>query len=363
MYQTIRTMNKNLLNWLSLAILLPSCSGSTPHISVVCEENSIGNCIVKWETAPLIKGSVKVYASTDPDNIIEDTPVAMADIAEQKLTIVTNDPTQRYYYSLVFNDKYRMKIATRNITIPGIQNFRDLGGYPSYSTKKQIRWGMLYRSGQIDSLECSSLRELKNLGIKTIIDLRSQEEFNECPHLQKEFKVVNIPIRTVNIENILKDIVEQKIKGDTISYIIEQMNRELVTNYRKEYRAMFDILLDRNSYPVVIDCSSGKGRTGIASALVLAALGVNSDIIMEDYRLSNNYFNFTSTSKYAYNLPTQSQEAITTLFSAKESFLNAAKEQIERTYGDMDTYLEKGIGLNQDEIKRLQSILLVKNKM
>ena len=91
---------------------------------------------------------------------------------------------------------------------------------------------------------------------------------------------------------------------------------------------------------------------------MLAALGVNEDIIMEDYRLSNDYFNIPAASRYAYQLPARSQEAITTLFSAREDFLNAAKEEAERRYGDIDTYLERGIGLNKEEIKQLQSILL-----
>ncbi len=75
---------------------------------------------------------------------------------------------------------------------------------------------------------------------------------------------------------------------------------------------------------------------------------------MEDYRLSNDYFNIPSASRYAYNLPARSQEAITTIYSAREDFLNAAKEEIERTYGDMDTYLQMAIGLSKEEIKKLQ---------
>ena len=120
-------MYRNLLNLLVLAVLLPSCSDTSPHISVVCEENNVGNCIVKWEMAPLVKGNVKVYASTNPEHIPEDVPVAIANISDLKMTVITTDPTQRYYYTLVFGDKYRVKTATRNINIPGIQNFRDLG--------------------------------------------------------------------------------------------------------------------------------------------------------------------------------------------------------------------------------------------
>lgn len=354
-------MYRNLYCLLVLAALLPSCSKTSPRISVVCEENNVGNSVVKWETIPEIPGEVKVYASEKPDHTSAEHLVASAPISDQHLTIITTDPMRRYYYRMVFAEKYKVDMATRNINIPGIQNFRDLGGYPSYPHHKFVRWGMLYRSGEINKLRKGSLKKLKNLGIRTIIDLRSPEEKIELSKsLEKNFSVVSIPIATGNMEQIINGVQDRSIRSDTVYRIVERMNRELITKYAAQYRKVFDLLLNDDNYPVVIHCSSGKGRTGIVSALILACLDVNEDKIMEDYRLSNDYFNIPRPTRYAYNLPIRSQEAITTLFSAREDFLNAAKEEAERQYGDIKTYLHEGIGLSKQEMKHLRNILLTK---
>ena len=199
-------MYKELFNCVLLGLLFASCSGVKPRISVVCEENKVGNCIVKWETIPALEGDVKIYVSTDPENIPEEEPVASAPIGKQWMTVVTDDPTRRYYFSLVFNDKYRVRTASRNVIIPGIQNFRDLGGYPSYETRKRLRWGMLYRSAKIEDPEECAVQELKNIGIKTIVDLRDEGEKDREEAWSKGFRMVRIPIPVGNLHDMLQDV-------------------------------------------------------------------------------------------------------------------------------------------------------------
>lgn len=346
------------IGMMTLLALLPSCSGVSPHISAICEENKVGNCIVKWETTPLIEGEVKVYASTDPDRIPEKNPAAIADIADQWVTVINADPIQRHYYTLLFDGRHRKQVASRNVNLPGVQNFRDLGGYASEGNRKEIRWGMLYRSGEMDNLNPFGLKKLKNMGVKTVIDLRTSSEKADKRTLQKDFRVVGIPMGNGNTGKILRDIMYGRIKSDTVYRLVERMNRELMVNNTDGFRRVFDVLLDEDNYPVVIQCTSGKGRAGIVSALILAALDVNEDAIMYDYRLSNRYFNIRRAWRDAYSLPPRSQEAVTTLFSARENFLNAAKDEVENRYGNVENYLEEGIGLDKSEIKKLKHLLL-----
>jgi protein-tyrosine phosphatase len=352
---------KKLLIYLSIFPFISSCSEIAPNILVACEENNVGNCVVKWETSPVMSGKVKVYASTDPDDIPEEMPIAMSDISNGFVTIVTDNPSMRYYFLMDFDGKYRYKVATRNLNISGVQNFRDLGGYRTNNGTKSVRWGMLYRSADIDNIDGSAVRELHNIGIKTIIDLRDKDEVKNNSRNWRGFKVIHLPIKEDDIDNFLHKIQERKVICDTVARLVEQSNRNMINDNQVTYHKIFNILLDRRNYPIVIHCSSGEGRTGIVSALILSALDVSDDDIMDDYCLSNKYFNIARFSKFAYDLPDEYQEAITTIFSAKNDFLNAAFEQMERLYGDSDAYLEKGVGLNKSSIKKLRSLLLRDN--
>lgn len=351
---------KSLFTLLSTILLLSSCNRNTPTITVVCEENYVGNSIVKWEIMPEIQGNVKAYASTNPDYITEQSAVAMAPISDSRMTIVTPDPTRRYYYTLVFNEKYRVKIATRNIIIPGLQNFRDLGGYASNPGHKQVRWGKLYRSAAIDSLPSWSLSELKNIGIRTIIDLRTPDETPAPSLLEKHFRVVHVPVTVGCTRHLIKKIEKQEISNDSVCKDMEKMYNEIVSECQPAFKQIFETLLDESNYPIVMHSATGKGRLGVVAALILAALQVDEADIMADYELSNTYFDIRNASKVAYNLPAASQEAITSVYAARVNYLDTSLRTIKEKYGDIPAYLRKGIGLSKDDIKKLQKLLLEK---
>ncbi|NCC34383.1 MAG: tyrosine-protein phosphatase, partial [Chloroflexia bacterium] len=65
--------------------------------------------------------------------------------------------------------------AHRRIKLAGAANLRDLGGYATHDGR-QVRWGSLYRSDHLHHLSRRDQQILQQLGLVTLIDLRSEAE-------------------------------------------------------------------------------------------------------------------------------------------------------------------------------------------
>jgi len=339
---------------------LVSCASSQPSISVACEENNKGNFVMKWETSPIIEGRIKVYASPDPNHIsTESNPVAEAGINEERVTLVSANPLVRMYYTMVFNDEFPVTLSSRNVNVSGVQNFRDIGGYPA-SRNKETVWGHVYRSADIDNIDSEGIAVLRGLGIRTIIDLRSQSEIRNSPRL-KGINYIHIPIYSDDMLNEVSKVYNGDVIADSVPSLVERINAKVLSKRKWAYRKVFKCLLVRDNYPVLIECSDGKSRTGLVTAILLSALGVNYDFILKDYQLSNLYFDVTKFHRDAYRMPESAQEAITSFFSAKEDYLDDAYQHIIDDYGDATHYLTKGVGLSKHDIEKLRRLLLKNN--
>ena len=67
--------------------------------------------------------------------------------------------------------------TNRVITLEAVHNFRDLGGYPTVDGRV-TRWRTLFRSDGLDRLTGADLEVVRELGIRTVIDLRTQGELD-----------------------------------------------------------------------------------------------------------------------------------------------------------------------------------------
>jgi hypothetical protein len=94
-------------------------------------------------------------------------------------------------------------------------------------------------------------------------------------------------------------------------------------------------------------CSAGKDRTGWASAVLLTLLGVSSDVVMQDYLLSNTYyFNSPSVQNTLAALPPATTAIYTHLLDVEPAYLQAGLDQVKATYGSMTNYALRGLKLS-----------------
>jgi protein-tyrosine phosphatase len=124
------------------------------------------------------------------------------------------------------------------------------------------------------------------------------------------------------------------------------------------YRELFSRLLS-NKGPLIVNCTAGKDRTGVASALVLTALGVPYETVREDYLLSNGA---PGMAMLASSLPgpfaSLPPETMRLLAGVDASYLDAAFDQIRKDYGSVDGYLKNELGMGPKQIKLLRGIML-----
>jgi protein-tyrosine phosphatase len=239
-----------------------------------------------------------------------------------------------------------------------IQNFRDMGGYFTRSGK-QVRWGKIYRSGDLSHVSAKDSSTLKMLGIKTIIDFRKAKRISKLPDAFAVDNYMNLPINAATLEpEIKKRIVEGSfLKGDAIIRT-QDCYREIIEEFSAQYRDFFDILCDESNYPVLFHCGLGKDRTGLAAFFLLKCLDIPSDIIEDDFLLSNDCIDKPQLFNGEKSLSEKMQEAMTMISKADVSQLRYAVYCIKKKRGSIEEYMTKDLNLTGKKRDKLKAILL-----
>ena len=230
----------------------------------------------------------------------------------------------------------------RHIDLNGAYNFRNMGGYMTADGKK-TKWDILYRSDDLSRLSKNDLEILKNFNIKTIIDFRSLEEIVKTPDRKPEtvIKTFNIPIEFGSMAFLVKSI---EAAGEKL---MMQINREAIEKAQPQYKEFFKIIADTSNLPLVFHCAGGKDRTGIAAALFLSSLGVDREIIYNDYLLSAELI----YKKYSELL--NDNPNLAPGFTAKREYLKAAFDTIDDKYGGVQSYLVNQLDVDLQLMKSI----------
>jgi protein-tyrosine phosphatase len=161
-----------------------------------------------------------------------------------------------------------------------VPNFRDLGGLAT-GDGRRTRFGVLYRSSGFEEVTDRGIAAARELGLRTVIDLRSSDDFDpRHPLHEAGATLVNVPIAR---DGSPTD-VHRPLRPDGTADMA-RVYRMLVDKSAASIGRLFELVVD-GATPAVIHCTSGKDRTGVVAALLLGAVGVTREQIVEDYARS-----------------------------------------------------------------------------
>jgi len=181
-------------------------------------------------------------------------------------------PGRTYYWKVIGTKskdplgggKVKIKDApVRWLTIDGTANVRDMGGWKTDSGKT-VKYGMLYRGQKLDSVTKNGILTIKELGLKTELDMRYSSQ-----RFQLEGTGMNY------------NFLETNAQYDRI--FSEDYKTEVMANYKK----IFSLVSDKSNYPFYAHCSAGADRTGTYAFILNGVLGVPYEDLTRDFELTS----------------------------------------------------------------------------
>ncbi|MBI5161258.1 MAG: tyrosine-protein phosphatase [Micrococcales bacterium] len=165
--------------------------------------------------------------------------------------------------------------ASRDVAWEGVANARDLGGLPLRGGGR-TRAGRVFRSARADTLSDAGWSALADAGIRTIVDLRNDNEILGAP---------GRPVDLLPTVSPLEDVQDPFYASWTGRHHEMDYFRASIDHWPALYLTAFEAVASAPAGGVLIHCAAGRDRTGAVCALLLAAAGVERKAILDDYEL------------------------------------------------------------------------------
>ena len=260
--ETVDLLNENLRDYLSLtdeskiAMFLRSRMGQDYSISKAMR--------IEWEGG---KSPYVVTVATDSNctqKIQSKTFYAQNCYFDARIFL----PGHTYYYKVTDADGNETEIdsfavmqAPRIITVSGVKNVRDIGGWET-EDGRHIAYGKLFRGAHLDDITDGGKEVLWSLGIKTDLDFRTSTEANSAT------------------QSPVSDLVYERISITLFDRIFDKGSQDLT-------RKAIAYFSDESHYPVYYHCRAGADRTGTITFLLNGLCGVSFEDLTKDFELTS----------------------------------------------------------------------------
>jgi len=246
------------------------------------------------------------------------------------------------------------------------RNFRDMHGTRT-TDGEVLAAGRFYRTGSLSYLTEEEWPVLSELGIKLFCDLRSRRERTLWPVVWRGAQPTLLgldvlPDIKASGEQVLRDIVSDP-SGQRARHILTTNYALMPAEFATRFATLVEHIVEHQGVPVLIGCTAGQDRTGFVCALLLLALGVHIDDVMENYLESNRYFDEqrvreTIAGELQLASTDELSHAIIDALKVDERYLAGALSEIDRNFGGITAYLKEYGGLDEEKKQLMRKMLL-----
>lgn len=329
---------------------------------VAVEGDGEGCLAVSWTVDGGDTG-VDVAVGPTPDHV--DHRHAVAVPAGQTATRLSGLGPGRHYVSVSpTGGGSAIVAAERLVALEGTMNLRDLGGYRGIGGR-QVRWGRVFRSDALHALTAGDLAVFGRLGLRVVYDLRRQVERDRQPtvRLAEDVRSVVLPIGGDPDDTNQPELIDQILAGEVVEADDEFMAgeyRRMVDDAAPHFGELLTRLTDPDGLPALFHCTAGKDRTGVAAALLLSTLGVDEDVVLDDYELSTRYRSARRIEELRPALEAKGVdvEKVRPFLSARRPVLEATLAHLRDAHGGVERYLTGPAGMAGGTLDELRSLLL-----
>lgn len=263
-------------------------------------------------------------------------------------------------------------MESQTLGLEKVENARQLGGYYTEDGRR-VKENMLLRSGKLINAtedDIAKLTDTYNLG--TIVDLRTTSEIEQAPNPTIDgVEDIHVPIldedsHSAAMTNIYgSDPVDALIGMATDGTLSDDMYITTINSEsaKKGFAEFFQILLDNEEGKAVLwHCTGGKDRTGTAAVLLLSALGVDEDTILDDFALTNEFFkgkiDYMGAEAAKKTDDQEIIDGVRTLTGVSRDFMKKMIDSLTDEYGSVENFIIEELNVSKDDIVKLQDMYL-----
>jgi protein-tyrosine phosphatase len=229
---------------------------------------------------------------------------------------------------------------SRDLVWDGLLNVRDLGGHPT-EDGGETRFERVVRADTVRRLSNEGWRALRDYGIRTIVDLRTDGELQADPPAELPVEAVHVPFLEED-EEVFREVEEAAAAAPDQAASTRAVYLIFLERFRSNVAAAITAIAEAPAGGVVVHCMGGKDRTGLATALLLRLSGVGIDDIAADYALSEQRLKPRHDAWIAEAETEAERERLRRIIATPAESMVGVLEELERRYGTVEDYLRAG---------------------